>query len=128
MTSTYMISSNARQEMMNDTVGSRRRVTRNVRMRWHQKESEVALTAQQILTLTPSVPAGWAMEVRASSDDLDNLQPATLPLGQPITASFTLSRLLLHGSCIDAASAASAASAAHDATLQGSATPRRTPL
>ena len=62
---------------------------------------ELLRTPQQTLTLTPTVPPSWGLELMSSTDDLDNLQVAALPLGQPVAAAFTLSRLLLHGVCVD---------------------------
>ena len=55
-------------------------------------------SAQQVLTLTPEAPAGWSLDVHSSTEDLDNIQIAS---GQPVQATFSLSRLVLHGACTE---------------------------
>ena len=55
----------------------------------------------QLLTLTPDAPSDWMMALRSASEDLDNLQLHKLAVGQIITASFSLSKLMITGKCTD---------------------------
>ena len=66
------------------------------------------LRVAQTLTLHMAPPEGWLLRLRAVSDgvDTDNLQLRTLPEGQEgVSASYTLSSILLSGGCAHPAEA-----------------------